>query len=245
MNRLSVSLLIPTQVTFKTSSVISIISSPRGLGPTSARACGSVTTHPWAMYVLRSVRSVAYRVGESPTLESGSLPRNRARTAPPRLFEHILHMVPCRGRWVNRSSMGDHGSNRRDPRLWAVFTLALIAGRSRQFGRLFRVRRQGRDGSAEAPPGGSPAQPGRGCGRWVSASDTETTAVRRGTDDRPRGRPRDARRPLRAGARVTDSPRTILIAVYLRHPVREGSGRSAVRARCAARVTGGSSGPGR
>lgn len=60
MNRLSVSLLIPTQVTFKTSSVISIISSPRGLGPTSARACGSVTTYPRAIYVLRSVRSVDY-----------------------------------------------------------------------------------------------------------------------------------------------------------------------------------------
>jgi len=45
--------------------------------------------------------------------------------------------------------------------------------------------------------------------------------------------------PTRAGARVTDSPRTILIAVYLPHPVREGSGRSAVRARCGARGTGG------
>lgn len=33
----------------------------------SASAWGSVTFHPWAMYVLRSVRSVAKRVGDCPT----------------------------------------------------------------------------------------------------------------------------------------------------------------------------------
>jgi hypothetical protein len=187
------------------------------------------------MYVLRSVRSVAYRVGESPTLESGSLPRNRARTAPPRVFEHILHMVPCRGRWV-KAIMGATAGT---PDWWAVFNLALIGGRSREFG-LFRAGRQGRDGNAEASPSGSPAQPGEVVGAGSAPATPMTTATRRGTDDSStRTSARCETPPTRAGARITDSPRTILMAVYLPHPVREGSGRSAVRARCGARGTGG------
>src|SRR5260370_1555442 len=54
-----------------------------GTSPTSARAWGSVTFHPWAMYVTRSVRSVANRVGDCPLWESGSLPRKVARMVSP------------------------------------------------------------------------------------------------------------------------------------------------------------------
>src|SRR5580693_4591135 len=61
----------------RTSAGISITASPAGISPSSASATGSVTIHPWAMYVLRSVRSVANRVGDCPSWESGSLPRKR------------------------------------------------------------------------------------------------------------------------------------------------------------------------
>jgi hypothetical protein len=64
------------------------------------------------------------------------------------------------------------GATAGTPDLWAVFNLALIGGRSREFG-LFRAGRQGRDGSAEASPSGSPAQPGEVVGAGVSASDTD------------------------------------------------------------------------
>src|SRR5215470_5427179 len=47
-----------------TSSGISISVSWSGRSPTSASAWGSVTFHPCAMYVTRSVRSVANRVGD-------------------------------------------------------------------------------------------------------------------------------------------------------------------------------------
>src|SRR5213080_2488074 len=48
----------------------------------SASTCGSVTRHPCAMNVRRSARSVAYSVGDSPSSDSGSFPRNRARIQP-------------------------------------------------------------------------------------------------------------------------------------------------------------------
>src|SRR5712691_11848359 len=54
-----------------------------GTGPMSARAWGSVTFQPWAMYVTRSVRSVANRVGDCPLWEFGSLPRKVARMVSP------------------------------------------------------------------------------------------------------------------------------------------------------------------
>jgi len=49
-----------------TSSGISIRVSWSGTFPTSPSAFGSVTFHPWAMYVTRSVRSVANSVGDCP-----------------------------------------------------------------------------------------------------------------------------------------------------------------------------------
>src|SRR5271163_4579245 len=60
-----------------------MMASPGGTSPTSASTCGSVTTQPWAMYVVRSVRSVANSVGDCPSWESGSVPRKRTRIGPP------------------------------------------------------------------------------------------------------------------------------------------------------------------
>jgi hypothetical protein len=92
---------------------------------------------------------------------------------------------------------------------------------------------RGGDGGGENSPRPRAGPHSRSPGPLVTLRATVAIPERTG-NTRPtslRGLARTSavhRIPTPAGVRITDSPRTIPLAVYLPHPVRQGSGRSAV-----------------